>query len=138
MSDLRKVRKSRRSYSPEQRAAAVEAVANGELVTTVAARLGVPTGTVGSWVAGGRSVAIVHADRATLTAAVTAYVVESMETLRVQAAFYRSDVFLTNPELVHAAGGLAALHAVLADRVIRILPALYGPTDGDDSVPAEG
>ena len=126
-------RKQRRQprITPDIRAALIQECVNGARVQDVAPKYGVSVQTAKGWVAGARSVAVMGLDRDRLAGMVTAYVSEAIGALQAQQAWFGSPEFLENPQHTANAAGLATLHGVTADKVIRILPALMdrGPSD---------
>lgn len=123
---------ARKTYTPEQKAEVCAALAGGMSVREAAKHFGMPSGTVATLNAGAKSVVIVQENKQVIGAKAYGYITETLDTLHAQVKHFGSSNFLSDPEQTANAQGLAILHGVIADKLIRFFEA-YG--DGNDSDP---
>lgn len=142
-------------HSTDVKAQAIAALLTGETAAAVAARLGLPAGTVRKWKAEeirtGAVIAVppeiaeerardrarkaeqAEQRREELGELVTEYIRESLRTLRTQAEFFASRDWLAKQNAADA----AVLHGVLNDKTVRILAAVR-PVEDEDSNNSDG
>ena len=106
-------------YKPEQKAAVLSALLEGQALSKVAKDYKIPYSTVRHWredQAAGK-----FADKAAVGDLLLEYLATNLETLRKQADFFGDRDWLRKQD----ASELAVLHGVMSDKAIRILEA-YG------------
>jgi len=124
----------RRKYSPEKKAAVMEALLTGQSITHVAKLYKVPEGTVAAWKARDcKNIASVASEkREEIGTLLIEYLRANLETLRQQVESFRNPRWLEQQD----ASSAAVLHGVLADKSVRLLEAL-GTGDGSPDAPEE-
>lgn len=115
---------TRRTYTPETKAAVLAALLTGEAYRAVSERFDVPVATLQYWHQ--QTVpkpydAIGTEKKDELGELVTEYVRESLRTLRVQAEQFAGREWLAKQNAADA----AILHGVLADKTIRVIQAIH-------------
>ncbi len=121
-------------HSDEIRAQVIAALLAGQGVDEVAAQYHLPKATVSRWRKGlGAQMEQVGTKKAeAFDELIGTYLREVLETLSVQARFFRTTTWLERQSATEA----AVLHGVLTDKAIRILEAAEPPdSDAVDAVP---
>lgn len=110
-------------YSPEVKAAVMQALAEGQAISYVAAQYDIPAGTIRSWRSrmNGAPVAVVaDQKKARIGDLLIEYVEESLASLKKQTEHFSDKTWLAQQD----ASALAMLHGVQTDKIIRLLEAL--------------
>lgn len=117
-----------RQYDAETKAAVMAALLTGQAVGSVAAEYDIPEGTVKSWRARAKSVAMVDPQKkGEVGDLLLAYLRASLTALEAQARVFADVVWLRE----QPASELAVLHGVMTDKAIRLMEA-FGRADGND------
>jgi hypothetical protein len=121
----------KQTYTEELKIEVIAALASGMTQRQAAAQFNIPLGTIATLSAGARNVTLVHKNKQVIGAKAFTYIAASLDTLTAQVQRFGSDEFLSNPNHTAQAQGLAILHGVLADKLIRFFEAYQGDDDDD-------
>ena len=116
----------KRKYSPEQRAAVLSALLEGQALSHVAKEYKMPYSTVRRWRENQKAGR--YADQDKVGDLLLQYLQTNLETLRKQAEFFCDRDWLEK----QSASEVAVLHGVMSDKAIRILEA-YGAHEDNNA-----
>jgi hypothetical protein len=120
------------SYDDDLKAAALAALFAGQSFADVARSFRVPVGTLKSWKQRSNLTPTMDApdaseNRSRIGALLLEYLVETLETLKVQQRVFRDEEWLRKQSAAEA----ASLHGISLDKAVRLLEGLADESDSD-------
>lgn len=112
-------------HPPETRAAVLAAVASGQSVNSVAKQFGISRRTITSWRDQAQLPTVAQEKKQVIGEQLYGLLEDSIETLRVQVRFMRTEAWLEK----QSAADLAILHGVLHDKTRHVVAAFRPPDD---------